>query len=121
MSSRKLFLDSLLRTRRSNQNIDSLFQKFEKSKANKRRPAVIKGVHRGRFIRVKVPPRQSAIPVVPKLPSPTGPALKPFKSVPVPPNTAAEAALSAQTAAGEQARQQKEKTKVALDDLQSSD
>lgn len=103
MSSRKLFLDSLVRARRNNENIDQLFQKFEKSRSS-HRPTIIKGVHRGNFVRIKIPPKQG-ITTVPKIPSPVGPALKPFKSVPLPPP---QSVVAQATAAGEQARQQGE-------------
>ena len=83
---KKLFLDSLLRTRRNSQNIQNLYQRFETAKSRKR-PTIIKGVHRGNYFRVTVPPKQSILPEVPKLPSPVGPALKSFKSVPPPAST----------------------------------
>ena len=91
---KQLFFDSLLRTRRNSQNIQTLYHRFERARTRKR-PTIIKGVHKGNYFRVKVPPKKSILPEVPKIPSPVGPALKSFKSVPPPASSTTTTTASA--------------------------
>jgi len=89
-SGRKVLLDRLVRASRSPKNIQEILQDLKSAKPRQHgRPKVIQGVHHGNFFRVTIPPKKSSIPELPKIPSPVGPALKPFKSVPDPAKAAA--------------------------------
>ena len=82
MYKNKKFLDALIRNRfRSNKEIDRLLSQHERE-LRKSRPSYLKGVHKGVFFNIRVPPRKNVLPEIPKLPSPSGPAPKPFQRIP---------------------------------------
>jgi len=81
---KKQFLDTLVRSRyKPKRDLDNLLQRYERENVN-RRPQVIKGVHRGQYFRVKLPPRQpvNILPDVPKLTNPTGLVPKALTGIP---------------------------------------